>query len=868
MASNQPTLLEYARFYNIAEESTRYCPINYADNTCEPTTPNPPVEGLNPEYPEERLKEVDRRFCTELMMEKLPIKPEDMDMLGSCLQLESVNGNIWRGILPQVTTSDAKGEPHLLTTAHETMLTSSELHANFAQDPLSSSPTTMVRLVVPSGPDVPAVPINTRDVFDQYNSGMPQPNSVEGFTAPENVAAQSSNIPTSHLAGDAVPPIMGPSGTVHQFISTESDLVPSIEDQENEGYASSVSSEVSTQPIVIDTRVANEDKYHTESDFSPVNFDNTASAPSFEVSPYKKAQPTLTTVSPNLTNEEGFSVGRNDSQKAQAPRALNEMKEMKAFLEPVADTKIPCEPMGIAAASFSALHEDTLVPKDACLSSSITQPANDQDITQLARNSQNANDHHVFFQTPYEQNLNAMATYASSSVDKRASCITQEGHFRMKLGYKLHSRGSRENVFKPPHAVSSVDYAKTPKSSKTMFGGLRSLSLFMQTRGSDGGYTTSSHDPSSLSLSTSAKSGQDESPSTPSFVDDGPPVPGKTPSESSCSPSPAFEMQEMVTRSAFNPPPMLFLSTALLTTHQSVVRDMEGWPENPPKLIYRDYGDVYSDSRYHYDADIILAPDSGIILTTPHELTQRYLPGHGPRDAKLGGIEGLNSPLREKIFCLMHRYAVLVVLICKPESADLSRVSNSSLRREITSLARFCDAFGEWSTTLLIPIPNHSASIVLWCFGMGRLRYELFPPGSIENITEEESDYEVALRDVGINPFGARFILDNIRVGGFKQYPSSYPGSSPLPAHETVPSASTDSRAFDVFINMGPLQQVMQHGSCLGNKQMHEVSEVIESMAQSSSDENETNSEDIYGTQISLDWLSGGYGLSLLTRGG
>lgn len=255
MASNQPTLLEYARFYNVAEESIRYCPINYADNTCEPTTPIPPVEGLDPEHPEERLKEVDRRFCTELMMEKLPTKPEDMEMLGSCLQLESVNGNIWRGILPQVTTSDVKGEPLLLTTADERMVTSSEFHATFAQSPAPSSPTASVRLVVLSGPDVPVVPMNTRDVFDHYNSGMSQSNSVEGFTAPETVADESSNIPTtSHLAGDAVPPIVGPSGTVHQFISIETDPVPSIQDQE-EGYASSVlSSEVSTRLIIIDTR--------------------------------------------------------------------------------------------------------------------------------------------------------------------------------------------------------------------------------------------------------------------------------------------------------------------------------------------------------------------------------------------------------------------------------------------------------------------------------------------------------------------------------------------------------------------------------------------------------------------------------------
>lgn len=255
MASNQPTLLEYARFYNIAEESTRYCPINYADNTCEPTTPIPPVEGLDPEHPEERLKEIDRRFCTEIMMEKLPVRPEDMEMLGGCLQLDSVNGNLWRGILPQVTTSDVKHEPYLRTTMQERMATS-EFHASFAQGPTPSPPIPPVRLVVPSGPDVPVVPMNTRDVFDHYNSEMSQSNSVEGFSAPETAAAEFSNIPTtSYPAGDAVPPITGPSGTVNQFINVEPDPVPSIEDQESESYASSVlSSEVSTRLIIIDTR--------------------------------------------------------------------------------------------------------------------------------------------------------------------------------------------------------------------------------------------------------------------------------------------------------------------------------------------------------------------------------------------------------------------------------------------------------------------------------------------------------------------------------------------------------------------------------------------------------------------------------------
>ncbi|CAG8903377.1 unnamed protein product [Penicillium egyptiacum] len=836
MAGNQPTLLEYARFYNVAEESTRYCPINYADDTCEPTSPIPPVEGLEPEHPEERLKEVDRRFCTELMMEKLETKPEDMEVLSGCLQLDTVKGNIWRGILPEVTTYDSKGEPLLLTAEDERMVTSSEFHSTFAQSPAPSSPTPSVRLVVPSGPDVPVVPMNTRDVFDQYNSGMSQSNSGDGFTTPGNVPDQSSNIPTtSHLAGDALPPIVDPSGTVHQFVSIESDPVGSTQDQESEAYAPSVPSS----------------EHPTESEFSPYDFDNTASTPPlFEVSPHSRSQPTFPIVSPNLTKEKGFSVGRVDSQKAQTPRDLKGKRGTKAFLEPVADTGIHCEQKGIVAASLSTLHEGVLVTK-GCSSSSITRPANDQNITQLARNSQNANDNHISFKTPYEQNLNTMITQASSSMDKRDSCIAQQELFRMKLGYTSHSTGFRMDHFKPSHPVASIDYTETPKSSKAVSAGLGSLSLFMQTRGSDGGYVSSSHDPSSLSLSASTRSGQGEFSNVPSLVGDSSSDPDEKPSGLSRSPSPAFSMQEMVTRSAFDPPPVFFLSTTLLTTHPSVVRDMEGWPDNPPKLIYREYGDTSSDPRYKCDAEIILAPDTGLILTTPHELTQRYLPGHGPRDARLNGIQGITSPLREKIFRLMHRYALLVVLICKPDRADVSRLANACLVREISSLAEFCDAQNEGlSTTLLIPIPNHSLYIVLWCFGMGRLRYQLFPPGMIENITEGESEYEVALRDLGFNPFAARLILDDIRVGGFNQYTDFKLDPVPLPSHETVASASTDSRAFDMFMNMRSYFRNMEYGSLVGEGVMYRVSEVIESMVHSSSDENENDGEDVYGTQI------------------
>ncbi|EKV15824.1 hypothetical protein Pdw03_6209 [Penicillium digitatum] len=836
MASNQPTLLEYARFYNIAADSTRYCPISFADDTCEPTTPIPPVDGLRPENPEERLKEIDQRFCTELMMEKLPTKPEDIELLSGCLQLESDQGNLWRGILPEVTTTDVKGEPLLLTTEDERMVTSSEFQATFAQSPAPSSATPSVRLVVPSGPDVPVVPMNTRDVFDHYNSGISQSNCEEGFAAPGNAAAKSSNaFTTSHLAGDVLPPIVGPSGTVQQFVSIESDPVPSIQDYENEGYATSV--------------LSSEDP--TESEFSAFVFDNNVPTPSFDVSPYEHTQPVPTLGSPNLTKEKGISVDRNDCQKAQAPRSLKETKTSKALIEPAADTRISRGKKRIVTFSFSTLHEDAFFVSKSCSSSSVIQPANDQNSTQLARDSQNANDDHVSIKTPYEKTINTTTTHTSSFIDNRYTCLAQEELFCVKLGYQSHPTGLKKHPLKLSHAVSSVDYTETSRSSTTVLGGLGSLSLFMKTRGSDRGHVTSSQDASFPSLSTCTSSGQGEFSHVSSLVGDRSPDPDETLGPSR-SPSPAFELQEVVTQSAFYPPPIFFLSTTLLTTHPSVVQDMEGWPENPPKLIYRDYGDVFSDSQYHYEAEIILAPDAGLILTTPYELTQRYLPGHGPRDERFSGIQGLESPLREKIMCLMHRYALLVVLICKPYRADASRVQNSSLTREITSLAQFCNTEG-LSTTLLIPIPNHSASIVLWCFGMGRLRCELHPPEMIANITEEESEYEVALRDLGVNPFAARLILDNIRVGGFNQDPGFDMNPTALASHEIVANPSTDSRAFDVFMNMDSFERNMKYGSVIGEDVISRVSEVIELTSYTIPDGNETDSEDVFSTQISLD---------------
>jgi hypothetical protein len=205
-------MLEYARFHRLSEDYLHTPPIAHADWSREPSRPVPP-EGLLPANPEKRMEEVDRIFCTGIMMERMPAKAEDMNTLSAALRPKLVKGNIWRGLLPVLKTSDLGPVPVLQTAEDEeaqfagsqgefsagpsvsaaTVPHMSGFPASPVPDPagvdnfidpfflddeavnfpyvsseLDNSPVT--RVVVPSGPDVSIVPHSLREVFDQYNS--------------------------------------------------------------------------------------------------------------------------------------------------------------------------------------------------------------------------------------------------------------------------------------------------------------------------------------------------------------------------------------------------------------------------------------------------------------------------------------------------------------------------------------------------------------------------------------------------------------------------------------------------------------------------------------------------------------------------
>jgi hypothetical protein len=98
----------------------------------------------------------------------------------------------------------------------------------------------------------------------------------------------------------------------------------------------------------------------------------------------------------------------------------------------------------------------------------------------------------------------------------------------------------------------------------------------------------------------------------------------------------------------FNLPPSSFIVSSSLLQRRPFLKQIEAL--NPKaELIYRDYNLPHSAAP---EADIILSPSTGILLTTLQQIKQAPLPGQFAR-----------SPVKERIAALQERYERLVVLV-------------------------------------------------------------------------------------------------------------------------------------------------------------------------------------------------------------
>lgn len=146
----------------------------------------------------------------------------------------------------------------------------------------------------------------------------------------------------------------------------------------------------------------------------------------------------------------------------------------------------------------------------------------------------------------------------------------------------------------------------------------------------------------------------------------------------------------------------LYFSSDLLRTHLPLVQHLE-MMRNHPHIVYRDY----NPDEGVEDADIIIPPATGIILTHVQALTQQNLPG----DEILDG-----NPVMGRVRRLASRYQYFYVLV----GSDWT--GNRTVVDATCSLKGLCESLS--SDVAVIPLLVPFDKMAEWVLALAFERFE------------------------------------------------------------------------------------------------------------------------------------------------
>ncbi|GKZ80221.1 hypothetical protein AnigIFM56816_004438 [Aspergillus niger] len=174
---------------------------------------------------------------------------------------------------------------------------------------------------------------------------------------------------------------------------------------------------------------------------------------------------------------------------------------------------------------------------------------------------------------------------------------------------------------------------------------------------------------------------------------------------------------------------VLSLSTSLLKSHLRIVKCVESMSP-ATSIIYREPSakswKMAPGSRIQNastllsncddEADIIIARNTGIVLTTSQATTQVFLPGH--KSSIMGDIPSVNSPLRERVFRLGRKYEKLYVLIshCSGMTSNLPDTGftiDKAILSSLTAFTAFCSSMANLNIYPVV-IPSSPDIIAGW----------------------------------------------------------------------------------------------------------------------------------------------------------
>ncbi|EOA87042.1 uncharacterized protein SETTUDRAFT_87328 [Exserohilum turcica Et28A] len=216
--------------------------------------------------------------------------------------------------------------------------------------------------------------------------------------------------------------------------------------------------------------------------------------------------------------------------------------------------------------------------------------------------------------------------------------------------------------------------------------------------------------------------------------------------------------------------PSSFIISTRFLQQRALLRQIE---QQYPKaeMVYRDYALPHSASN---EADMILSPSTGLILTTLQQIKQRALPGRPER-----------SPIKEHIATLQLRYERLLVLVSEGLSSGLEELGSSRLEdpRDREVLQEIEAFAAQMEGDVLVQYVRGGEKALVCSTVIEMAKYGL-PHGSADigdiKPIAQETTYEVFLRRAGLNPFAAQAIVALLKKPlSLEVGPSS---SSPFPA--------------------------------------------------------------------------------------
>ncbi|KAL8943042.1 MAG: hypothetical protein Q9216_001330 [Gyalolechia sp. 2 TL-2023] len=155
------------------------------------------------------------------------------------------------------------------------------------------------------------------------------------------------------------------------------------------------------------------------------------------------------------------------------------------------------------------------------------------------------------------------------------------------------------------------------------------------------------------------------------------------------------------------------------------------------------------------EADLILSPSTGLILTSLAKIKQQSLPGQSTR-----------SPVRERIERTAARYERLIVLVDRTsplsDSSDTSATQNldESDCEALTSLTAFLNHIPTLSESEVILVDGDVSVLATWIVSlMAKHSSE-----SSVRLLEDETQWEVFLRQAGMNAFAAQVVLAEMKA--------------------------------------------------------------------------------------------------------